>query len=184
MSDLLPDSIEDEATQNKDGDYEMTEIHETTFDLKLKSDGICRNSDELVGIYPPAKLNFSGQDNQVVLGIREKSVQAFWSDQNGVRKPVKNHQDPQPEYVNVHVKDDIVEIKFTFDCPEEAVYHFEFTFKSGISIDFMLNSQLFTVKLWAYTPVSNKKKITWFFHNFHAFFSARKVTVNPIWLFL
>ena len=158
MSDLLPDSIEDEATQNEDGDYEMTEIHETTFDLKLKSDGICRNSDELVGIYPPAKLNFSGQDNQVVLGIREESVQAFWCDRNGVRKPVQNHQDPQPEYVNVHVKDDIVEIKFTFDCPEEAVYHFEFTFKSGISIDFMLNSQLFTVTLWAYTPVSNKKK--------------------------
>ena len=136
MSDLLPDSIEDEATQNENGDYAMTEIHETTFDLKLKSDGISRNCDELVGVFPPAKLNFSEQDNQVVLGIREESVQAFWI-QNGVKRLVQNHQDLQPEYVNVHVKDDVVEIKFMFELPDAAVSHFEFSFKAGISIDYL-----------------------------------------------
>ena len=142
MSDLLPDSIEDEATQNENGDYAMTEIHETTFDLKLKSDGISRNSDELVGVFPPAKLNFSEQDNQVVLGIREESVQAFWI-QNGVKRPVQNHQDLQPEYVNVHVKDDVVEIKFMFELPDAAVSHFEFSFKAGISIDSLCFGRFF-----------------------------------------
>ena len=133
LSDLLPDSIEDEATQNKDGDYEMTEIHEMTFHLKLQADGICRNSDELAGMYSPAKLNFSGQDNQVVLGIREESIRAFWT-QNGNKREIQNLQDPQPEYVQVQVKDNVVEIKFMFDRPGEAVHHFEFTFKSGIPI--------------------------------------------------
>ena len=138
LSDLLPDSIEDEATQNKDGDYEMTEIHEMTFHLKLHADGICRNPDELVGVFPPAKLSFSEQDNQIVLGIREESIRAFWT-QNGNKREIQNLQDPQPEYVQVKVKKDVevknvVEIKFMFDRPDEAVYHFEFTFKSGIPI--------------------------------------------------
>ena len=134
-SDLLPDSIEDEATQNKDGDYEMTEIHEMTFHLKLQA-GISRNPDELAGLFPPAKLNFSGQDNQVVLGIRKKSIRAFWT-QNGNKREIQNHQHPQPEYVNVNVKDDVVEIKFMFDLPDAAVSHFEFSFKAGISIDYL-----------------------------------------------
>ena len=116
----------------------MTEIHETTFNLRLKSDRICHESSSNVthdarpGVFPPAKLDFSLQDKQVILGLREDSVQAFWV-QNGRRTLIENLNDRrQPEYVNIHTTDDTVEIKFMFEYPDQAVSHFEFTFQLRI----------------------------------------------------
>ena len=130
LSDFIPESIEEEATKNANDDYCMTEIHETTFSLRLKSDRICHNA--LPGVFPPAKLNFSEQDNQVILGLREDSVKAYWVQMNQ-RTLIENQKDlRQREYVNIRTTDDTVEIKFMFDYPEEAVSHFEFTFQLRI----------------------------------------------------
>merc|ERR1711953_1450970 len=107
--DFIPDSIEDEATKNENDDYCMTEIHETTFNLRLKSDRICHDplpagnvsgvpGVEVPGVFPSAKLNFSEQKKQVILGLREDSVKAFWvqknlnkrtliENRNGLRQP-------------------------------------------------------------------------------------------------
>ena len=76
MSDLLPEIIEDEATKNEEGEYFLKDIYETTFYLKLKSERLC-HTEESAGVFPPAKLNFSEQDGQKVLGVRQKSIQAF-----------------------------------------------------------------------------------------------------------
>ena len=128
----LPDIIEEEASENGNGDYIMTEIHETTFELKLTADKMC-HSNEVAGVFPPTTLDFSLQDNQLILGIREHSVKAFWR-HNDVRTPIQNLETAQSEWVNIKVKDEIVDIKFMFENPEKASYHFEFTFKSRIKI--------------------------------------------------
>ena len=132
LSDFIPDSIEKEATQNGNGHYIMTEIHETTFDMKFKSDRVCHN--ELPGVFPPAKLDFSGQDEQVILGLRENSIEAFWiNTQNGIKTRIQNRNNlDRPEYVNIRTTDTTVEIRFMFDNYEEAVSHFEFKFKLRI----------------------------------------------------
>ena len=131
LSEYLPDSIEDEATKNANGDYSMTEIYETTFDLRLNSDRIC-HTDELPGVFPSAKLDFSEQDNQVILGIRENSVEAYWVTKGG-RTLIENlHDRDQPEYVNIRTTDTTVEIKFMFQDQYEAASNFEFTFKPRI----------------------------------------------------
>jgi hypothetical protein len=125
--DLIPESIEDEATRNANDDYCMTEIHETTFNLRLQSNRIDHNG--LPGVFTPAKLDFSQQDNQVILGLREDSVKAYWVHDGG-RTLIENRNDPrQTEYVNIKTTDDTVEIKFMFEIPDEAVSHFEFTFQ-------------------------------------------------------
>ena len=136
MSDLLPEIIEDEASENEKGDYFINGIYETTFKLKLKSGRLC-HTEESAGVFPPARLDFSMQDDQKVLGIRQKSTQAFWT-KDDVRSPIEplENQEPRCEYVNIRVDDQIVEIKFMFDVPEEAVSHFEFTFQSGIKLYF------------------------------------------------
>ena len=130
LSDFIPDSIEAEATQNGDGNYIMTEIHETTFDMKFKSDRVCHN--ELPGVFPPAKLDFSEQDNQVILGLRENSIEAYWI-QNGIKTRIQNRNNlDRPEYVNIKTTDTTVEIRFMFDYPEQAISHFAFTFQLRI----------------------------------------------------
>jgi len=130
LSDFIPESIEDEATQNGNGDYIMTEIHETTFDMKFKSDRVSHN--ELPGVFPPAKLDFSEQGKQVILGLREKSIEAYWI-QNDIKSRIQNCDDlDRHEYVNIQTTDTAVEIKFMFDNSAEAVSHFEFTFKIRI----------------------------------------------------
>ena len=130
LSDFIPDSTEKEATQNGNGDYIMTEIHETTFDMKFKSDRVCLN--ELPGVFPPAKLDFSNQDKQVILGLRENSIEAFWI-QDGIRERIQNRNDlDRSEYVNIKTTETTVEIKFMFDDLFAAVSHFEFTFKPRI----------------------------------------------------
>ena len=133
-SDFIPDIIEEEATKNGNDDYIMTEIHETTFEMKFKSDSNCH--DELPGV-SPAKLDFSGQNNQVILGLRENSIEAYWRDLNGIRTRIQNQNGlDRPEYVNIKTSDTksdrYVEIKYMFDNPDAAVSHFEFTFKLRI----------------------------------------------------
>ena len=133
LSDFIPESIEEEATRNANDDYCMTEIHETTFNLRLKQPKrICHYA--LPGVSTPAKLDFSAQDNQVILGLREDSVKAYWV-HCGQRTPIENRNDPrQHEYVNINTTDEIntVKIKFMFDNPDVAVTHFEFTFQLRI----------------------------------------------------
>ena len=155
LSDFIPDSIEDEASKNENDDYCMTEIHETTFNLRLKSDRICHDplpagnvsgvpgvevpgvdvqGVEVQGVFPSAKLNFSEQKKQVILGLREDSVKAFWVQKDLNKRTLIENRNGlrQPEYVNIHTTDDTVEIKFMFDYPDEAVSHFEFTFQLRI----------------------------------------------------
>ena len=130
LSDFIPDCIKEEATQKENGDYIMTEIHETTFDMKFKSDRICH--DELLGVFQPAKLDCSEQNNQVILGLRENSIEAYWR-QNGSRTRIQNQNGlDRPEYVNIKTTDTTVEIKFMFDNSFAAVSHFEFRFKLRI----------------------------------------------------
>ena len=130
LSDFIPETIEEEAMQNENGDYIMTEIHETTFDMKFKSGRICH--DELPGVFQPAKLDFSGQNNQVILGLRKNSIEAYWI-QNGNRTRIENQNGlERPEYVNIHTTDATVEIKFMFDNSDAAVSHFELKFKLRI----------------------------------------------------
>ena len=125
----LSDFIPKEATKNGNGDYIMTEIHETTFKMKFKSDRICH--DELPGVFQPAKLDFSGQNNQVILGLRKNSIEAYWRQNDGTRTRIEN-QNGLNEYVNIKTTDATVEIKFMFDNSDAAVSHFEFTFKLRI----------------------------------------------------
>ena len=126
----IPESIKKEATKNGNGDYIMTEIHETTFDMKFKSDRVCH--DELPGVFSPAKLDFSEQNKQVILGLRENSTEVYWR-QNGIRTRIQNQNGlDRPEYVNIRTTDTTVEIKFMFDNSDAAVSHFEFTFKLRI----------------------------------------------------
>lgn len=125
--DIIPQSIKDEATRNQNGDYSVTEIHETSFELNLKSQGIS-HSDELPCFYPTAKLDFTGQDGQVIIGLRQESVETFWI-QNGSKTRIQNLEGPQPECVDIGITDSVVEIKFRFHYPDPAVSNFEFTFK-------------------------------------------------------
>ena len=133
LSDSLPEIIEDKATKNEKDEYFMKDIYETTFTLKLNHSKRLCHTEESAGIFPPAKLDFSGQDDQKVLGIRQKSIQAFWR-KDGDRSQIKTfeNQEDRCDWVNVVVNDSIVEIKFMFDIPDEACYHFEFTFQSGM----------------------------------------------------
>ena len=75
-------------------DQEMENIYEITFSLKIKQDGLLHKGIEMAKIY-------TIQKGQVFLGIREGSVQAFWTGTDG-RKRIRNNQEPnQAEYVEV-----------------------------------------------------------------------------------
>ena len=65
-------------------DEEMENIYEITFSLKIKQDGLYNGIEK-------ATLQHA-QDDQVFLGIREGSLQAFWTGTDG-RKRIRNNQD-------------------------------------------------------------------------------------------
>jgi len=108
-------------------DEEMENIYEITFSLKIKQDGLYNGIEK-------ATLQHA-QDDQVFLGIREGSLQAFWTGTDG-RKRIRNNQNlNQAEYVEVQLFNTIdtniqhIEIKWMFNDPEQAASHFEFEFK-------------------------------------------------------
>jgi len=128
----FPEALEDEesngyATLNDNGQYKMSNIYETKFDLMVKmNETKMIHGMEQAGIvsYP---IDMSEQDDQIILGIREDSVQAFWKT-NGQRKPITRSTEPQTEYVNIRVDSSLLQIQLSFDNKEEAD-HFEFEFK-------------------------------------------------------
>merc|ERR1712136_687182 len=102
----------------------MSNIYETKFDLMVKmNETKMIHGMEQAGIvsYP---IDMSEQDDQIILGIREDSVQAFWKT-NGQRKPITRSTEPQTEYVNIRVDSSLLQIQLSFDNKEEAD-HFEF----------------------------------------------------------
>ena len=66
-------------------DEERENIYEITFSLKIKQAGLLDN-----GIANAQLRN--DQDDQIVLGIREGSLQAFWTGTDG-RRRIRNNQD-------------------------------------------------------------------------------------------
>ena len=134
-------------------DEEMENVYEITFFLKIKQAGLLHNGVDI------AQLQ-NAQHDQKFLGIREGSVQAFWSGTDG-RRRIRNNQDRdslqnrnfgpqasvsralsesrsqnlnQAEYVEVQIfNTQHIEIKWMFNDPEQAASHFEFEFKLGLS---------------------------------------------------
>jgi len=125
--DYLPDAIEDLAIKNADGIYEMANVYETTIDLIMTDSNRIPHHQESIS---QATL-FSEQDDQVVLGIRENSVQAFWRHTDGSRQIIEIRDDQmQAEFVNVQVRNKtVIEIQWMFNEYSAAGNHFEFEFK-------------------------------------------------------
>jgi len=128
----FPDAIERLARKNANGQYEMADIYETTIDL------IMTENNKIPHFLPgvsKATIDFSEQDDQVILGIREGSVQAFWKHTDGRRQIIEDLE-AQAEFVNVKVRENpsskiqsVIEIQWMFVDDSAAGKHFEFEFK-------------------------------------------------------
>merc|ERR1712131_281993 len=122
----FPDAIERLARKNANGQYEMADIYETTIDLIMTENNSMPHGLPCVS---KATINFSEQDDQVILGIRKGSVQAFWQHTDGRRRIIED-QEAQAEFVNVKVRDEsVIEIRWMFVDDSAAGRHFEFEFK-------------------------------------------------------
>ena len=124
------------ASLNDNGFYKMSNIYETKFAYMVKMDDKEKHETEQAGIvsFP---IDMSEQDDQIILGIRENSVQAFWNT-NGERKPITQNTEPQAEYVNIRVgNSSLLQIQLSFDDKAEAAAHFDFEFKVVLSLEFI-----------------------------------------------
>ena len=121
------------ASLNDNGFYKMSNIYETKFAYMVKMDD--KEIHEQAGIvsFP---IDMSEQDDQIILGIRENSVQAFWTT-NGERKPITKSTEPQAEYVNIRVDSSLLQIQLSFDDKAAASAHFDFEFKVVLSLEFI-----------------------------------------------
>ena len=143
----FPEALEDEegnenARLNADGHYEMSNVYETTFDLKVVLDYDNIHKNELPGVIP-FSIDMSGQDNQTILGIREGSVMAFWNI-GGTKRPVQRPTGVDlPEFVNIRaLNSSLLQIELCFQINSEAADKFEFGFKVKLFLQF------YTQKLW------------------------------------
>ena len=107
----------------------MSGVYETRYHFKVQMDHENIHEDEQEGVLS-FSIDMSQQEGQSILGIREGSLEAFWSTGGTTRAVHSNGNDL--EYVNIRAESkSLLKIDLCFEFNEEAESRFEFEFKVG-----------------------------------------------------